>query len=159
MADEEVWVQLYIGNDKSGGAFPIEIASLRKDRIHDLAKAVYEAKDKSLGHCDAADLLVYKAGTDFPAEGEAPLGPGKAVPTGTTDENPLVVVAPAPAPHPPPAQKQQQRLAFCRTWSSEGNHLPYNLLANSYDDLKRQASHKFKFDADKVTLYYIPNKN
>jgi hypothetical protein len=34
MADE-VWVQLYIGEDKSGDVFPIEIASLSKDRINE----------------------------------------------------------------------------------------------------------------------------
>ncbi|CAB9505069.1 expressed unknown protein [Seminavis robusta] len=65
--------------------------------------------------------LYYNKGKDEP-EGR---------PTSVKKPNdPLIVVA--------PAQKQQQRLEFCRTWSSEGNHLPYNLLAKSYDDLQRQ---------------------
>jgi hypothetical protein len=92
---EEVWVQLYIGKDKSGRVFPIEIASLPKDRINDLADAVHQAKGKSLGHCNAADLVVYKAGTELPPKEEDPLRPSLIVPKDTTDENPLRVLAPA----------------------------------------------------------------
>jgi hypothetical protein len=91
---EEVWVQLYIGKDKSGRVFPIEIASLSKDRINDLANAVYEANNNVLGHCNAAQLVVYKAGTELPPKEEDPLDPGEAVPTDTTSKNPLRVLAP-----------------------------------------------------------------
>jgi hypothetical protein len=58
-----------------------------------LTEAVYQAKDKSLGHCNAVDLVVYSAGTEFPKE-EDELRPGKPVPTDSTDEKPLRVVAP-----------------------------------------------------------------
>jgi hypothetical protein len=96
MADEEVWVQLYIVKDKSGRVLGIDIASLDgKKRIQELATAVYQAKGKSLSHCDAADLVVYKAGTECPSEGEDKLRPSWIVPTDTTDELPLRVVAPA----------------------------------------------------------------
>jgi hypothetical protein len=91
---EEVWVQLYIGKDKSGQVFPIEIASLSKDRINDLANAVHQANSNSLGHCDASQLFVYKAGTELPPKEEDPLRPSLIVPKDTTDENPLRVLAP-----------------------------------------------------------------
>jgi hypothetical protein len=96
MAEEdEVWIQLYIeGQGKIGRAFCIEISSLSKDRIDDLAKAVYKAGEKSLGQCDAFQLEIFKAGTEFPPKEEDKLRPGKPVPKGTTDENPLRVVAP-----------------------------------------------------------------
>ena len=91
-----VWVQLYIGKDKRGRVFGIDIASLDgKKRIQELATAVYQTTDKSLGHCNAADLVVYKAGTECPGEGEDELEPDIRVPNDTTDENPLRVVAPA----------------------------------------------------------------
>ena len=91
MADEEVWVQLYIGKDKSGQVFDIDHGS--KITISALKKAVYQASAKSLEHCDPRSLEIYEAGTEFPTE-EAPLRPGLNVPTGSTDEKPLRVVAP-----------------------------------------------------------------
>jgi hypothetical protein len=75
--------------------FPIEIASLSKDRINDLADAVHQAKGKSLGHCNAADLVVYEAGTNFPRKEEVKLSPSSIVPKNTTDENTLRVLAAA----------------------------------------------------------------
>jgi Crinkler effector protein N-terminal domain len=100
MADDkgEVWVQLYIGNDKSRDAFRVK--ANRNIIIDDLKTAVYQAKDKSLGHCNAADLAVYKAGTDVPPKEDDKLDPGDAVSTHTTknsSKHPLRVVAPASA--------------------------------------------------------------
>jgi hypothetical protein len=92
---EEVWVQLYIEKDKSGQVFDIEIASFPRNRISVLARAVHQARGKSLGHCDAADLVVYKAGTEFPPKEEDKLDPGEAVPADTTSKSPLRVLAPA----------------------------------------------------------------
>jgi hypothetical protein len=92
MPDDEVWVQLYIGEDKCGDVFDIDHVP---KNISALKKAVYDAMDKDLGHCNAARLVVYNRGTGVPEGKEVPLRPGKAVPTGTTDENPLRVVAPA----------------------------------------------------------------
>jgi hypothetical protein len=91
MADE-IWVQLYIGEDKSGDVF--KMGARGNQDIDDLKKAVHQARGKSLGHCDAADLLVYKAGTQFPSKEEDKLRPSSSVPKDTTDENPLRVVAP-----------------------------------------------------------------
>jgi Protein kinase domain len=99
MADDEVWVQLYIGKDKSGRVLGIDIASLDgKKRIQELAEAVYNRKkDNALAHTHSDDLFVYKAGTECPAEGEEPLDPGDAVSKHTTSsKNPLRVVAPSP---------------------------------------------------------------
>jgi hypothetical protein len=93
MAEEdEVWVQLYIGEDKCGDVFRLKMEV--KHIIEDLKVAVYQARGKYLGHCDAASLFVYKAGTEFPPKEEDKLRPGKPVPKG--NENPLLrVVAPA----------------------------------------------------------------
>jgi hypothetical protein len=60
-----------------------------------LKEAVHQASSKSLGHCDAFQLEVYKAGTEFPPKEEDKLRPGELVPPDSTDENPLRVVAPA----------------------------------------------------------------
>jgi hypothetical protein len=89
---EVIWVQLYIGKDKSGRAFKMEVDV--KGDVDDLANAVYEANNNVLGHCNAAQLVVYKAGTELPPKEEDPLDPGEAVPTDTTSKNALRVLAP-----------------------------------------------------------------
>jgi hypothetical protein len=63
MSSSSVWVQLYIGNDKSGRVFDIDHAP---EYIGALTRAVHQARGKSLGHCDAADPLVYAPGTEQP---------------------------------------------------------------------------------------------
>jgi hypothetical protein len=93
MAGKKVWVQLYIGEDKSGRAFKIEVDV--KGDFDDLANAVYEANNNFLGHCNAAQLVVYNTGTDLPRQEEVKLDPGDPVPKVTTSRNPLRVVAPA----------------------------------------------------------------
>jgi hypothetical protein len=90
--DEEVWVQLYIGEDKSGEVFSIQPVP---KHIDDLKKAVHQAMDTSLGHCNVAHLLVYKAGTQFPSKEEDKLRPSSSVPKDTNDEKPVRVLAPA----------------------------------------------------------------
>ena len=73
--------------------------------VDDLKKKIKEAKPHDLGNCDADRLKVYAAGGD-PRKDE-PLRPGKEVKTlgDTTDENPLIVVAPATTQ----LQQQQQQ--------------------------------------------------
>jgi hypothetical protein len=76
MAAEIAWIQLFIrGNDNSvvkrGQAFRVNIAGL--SYIDDLKKAVVKEMDKSLGHCNAANLVVYTAGTEIPTDEEVPL--------------------------------------------------------------------------------------
>jgi hypothetical protein len=88
---EEVWVQLYIGKDKSGDVFDIDHVP---NNISALKKAVHQANSNSLGHCDASQLFVYKAGTESPRIEEVKLRPSSIVPKTTTDENPLRVLAP-----------------------------------------------------------------
>jgi hypothetical protein len=95
MTDNEVWVQLYIGKTKSGEVFSIRPVP---NNVDHLKKAAYAAKDKSLEHCNAADLVVYNAGTDFPKEEEVPLFPDDHVSIDTTARNPLRVVAPEKQP-------------------------------------------------------------
>jgi hypothetical protein len=90
---EEVWVQLYIGGDKSGRVFQVRLVGA-KQNIDNLADAVHQANGKSLGHCDARQLDVYKAGTEFPTKEEDKLEPWWDVPKDTTGESPLCVLAP-----------------------------------------------------------------
>ena len=94
MSDKEVWFQLYITDTgKSGPVFRVE----NQRDVFALAAAVYQAKDKSLGHCNAADLVFYKPGTEFPPKEKDRLRPTWSVTQDTTDENPIRVVAPAMA--------------------------------------------------------------
>jgi hypothetical protein len=86
-----VWVQLYIGEAKCGEVFDIDHVP---KNISALKKAVYDAMDKDLGHCNAARLVVYSTGTDFPKEEEVPLNAWDGVPKDTTGPNPIRVVAP-----------------------------------------------------------------
>ena len=98
MADDKVWVQLYIGEKKSGED-PFQVRVAVNSNIDDLKEAAYDKCAKSLAHCEARQLVVYKHGTDLEnlKEGDK-LKPGKAVPPGTTDDNPLCVVAPENQP-------------------------------------------------------------
>jgi hypothetical protein len=135
-----VWVQLfYKGKDEPGGQpIPIEASEIKYGGIiAGLNEAVKDKMAEELTHCSAANLVVYSPETTPPFSQDKAIDPGDHVPAGTTSKNPLIVVAPAPK------QQQQQRLVSCRAWSSEGNHLSYNLQANSYHNLKQQASQKF----------------
>jgi hypothetical protein len=94
MAGKKVWVQLYIGEDKSGRAFKIEVDG--KGDVDDLANAVYEANNNVLGHCNEAQVVVYNPGTEIPLNEGDKLDPGDAVSEHTTSSKyPLRVVAPA----------------------------------------------------------------
>ena len=86
-----VWVQLYIGKKTSGSPFKIRVEG--ESDIDDLKKAVKEACQDDLGSLAHRKLVVYNPGGEFPKE-EDKLSPGKHVPTNTTDENPIRVVAP-----------------------------------------------------------------
>ena len=91
-----VWFQLFVeGDGKNGDPFPIDSDKLPRRMIFEVAMTAYKAKDKSLGHCNAADLVVYKAGTAFPPNKEDRLRSSMPVPEDTTYENPLRVLAPA----------------------------------------------------------------
>ena len=107
MAGEEktVWVQLYIGKKKSGED-PFQVRVAVNSNINDLKEAVKEKRSNALATCDAADLLVYKLVIVDNKNEKVKLKPGNAVPTGTTDENPLVVVA------PPQGQTQTNQAMF-----------------------------------------------
>jgi hypothetical protein len=85
-----VWVQLYIGKDKSGDVF--EVPSGKS--IDAFKKAVHQEAGNLLGHCRPFQLDVYNAGIKCPSEDEAPLSPWEGVPKDITGPRPLRVVAP-----------------------------------------------------------------
>jgi Crinkler effector protein N-terminal domain len=89
---EEVWVQLYIGKDKSGDVFKIRVGA--NQDIDDLKKAVAKELKHDLHHIHYSKLLVFQAGTESPRNEEVKLRPSSIVPKTTTDENPLRVLAP-----------------------------------------------------------------
>lgn len=87
-----VWIQLYLGQEKSGDVFGI---SVPVNNIDSLRKAVKEECKPKLDYCAASDLVVYAAGTDVPIpEGTESLDPWDTVPTNSTGPMPLIVVAP-----------------------------------------------------------------
>jgi Crinkler effector protein N-terminal domain len=88
-----VWVQLYIGEEKSGNTFKVLVKAT--GNIDDLKEAVKEKRPNDLANCDAAQLAVYNAGSKCPSEEEDPLSPCEGVPKDTTCPRPLRVVAPA----------------------------------------------------------------
>jgi hypothetical protein len=64
--------------------------------VNHLTELVKEKRAVALQHCDAGDLFVYyPPGTPLDALNDnARLRPGGPVPGGTTDEQPLMVMAP-----------------------------------------------------------------
>jgi Crinkler effector protein N-terminal domain len=92
-SSDSVWVQLYIGKKKSGED-PFQVRVAVNSNINDLKEAVKEKRSNALATCDAADLLVYKLVIVDNKNEKVKLKPGNAVPTGTTDDHPLIVVAP-----------------------------------------------------------------
>jgi hypothetical protein len=81
-----VWIQLYVGNQKSGQA--TKILCKRDLDIDDFTKLVKENQAVVLQSCNAEDLVVYPHGTlDFRGDGLS------TTPDGTTKEQPLIVRA------------------------------------------------------------------
>jgi hypothetical protein len=98
MTTTTVWVQLYIGQEKSGDD-PFGVYDF-SGNVDQLKVAVKEKCSNTLSHCDAASLKVYTPGTKVPIlEGTTSIDPGGEVPKGTNSKGPLIVVAP---------EKQQQ---------------------------------------------------
>ncbi len=92
-----------MGDEKLGSSEIVEVPD--GSYITHFRKAVKEACKRKLTDYDANDLYVYPSGTVVPVEsGTLPIGSGKPVPTGTTDEKPLVVIAP---------QQQRQQIGTC----------------------------------------------
>ena len=151
MSSSFVWVRLYYkGNDEPEGQ-PIKIKPIPED-VDALARRLKENDmKKELSHAGLTEIYIFPPGTKPPFSQDKALKSWDPIPSNSSGPQPLIVVA--------PAQKQQQeRQVVCRTWGESKYPLRY-LPANSYDDLKQQASQQFEFDADKVTLYYIPNQN
>jgi hypothetical protein len=88
------WVQLYRGGHMVG--LPIEIVAATRNVSHltNLVKEIYP----ELNDISSACLVVYPPGTPLDAlNHDGRLRPGGPVPGGTTDEQPLMVMAPAAA--------------------------------------------------------------
>lgn len=88
-----VWIQLHFGHEKGGQATKIRCdRDLIIDDLVNLVEAKYrnDLKDGGIGH-----LYVYPPGTPLDAlNANDRLRPGDSVPGGTTQEQPLMVVAP-----------------------------------------------------------------
>jgi Crinkler effector protein N-terminal domain len=93
MSDNEIWIQLYVGKDKSGSVFKIRVGA--NQDIDDLKKAVAEERKDDVGSLHYSKLDVYNPGTEIPLNEGDKLDPGDAVSEHTTSsKNPLRVVAP-----------------------------------------------------------------
>ena len=86
-----VWVQVVTnGGGRVGGA--VKIKPVPED-VADLCEAVKAKMVNDLAHCDAHHLVVFPPGANIEEQKEA-LRPGAAPPSDTTDEKPMIVVAP-----------------------------------------------------------------
>ncbi|KAG7357625.1 hypothetical protein IV203_002318 [Nitzschia inconspicua] len=117
-----VWVQLYYKEkeEPEGRVFKTKPVP---DDVDALAKEVKEERRNTLSHCDATDLSVYSPGTKPPfAQGNS-IKPGKKLEElieelkdetpPTSDDHPLVVVAPSPRQRlAPPAKKRKLAYQF-----------------------------------------------
>ena len=91
-----VWIQLYVGDQESGRA--TRILCKRDSIIDDFARLVKTEYPEFLNCFSSAHLLVYPHGTPLDAlNHDGRLRPGGPVPGGTTDEQPLLVMAPSAA--------------------------------------------------------------
>ena len=109
-----IWIQLYVGETESGGVVLIRPIP---ENVYYLKKAVKVEKAVALSHCDADDLNVFAVGTQVPTPaGTEPLRPGRKLSEldATTDEKPLIVVAPLPPQQP---QQQEGRMRCCASYS------------------------------------------
>ena len=80
-----------------------------------LTEAVKVKVEPKLNHCAPSDLNVFAVGTQVPTPaGTEPLRPGRKLSEldATTDEKPLIVVAPLPPP-----QQQEGRMRCCASYS------------------------------------------
>jgi hypothetical protein len=104
-----VWVQLYIGDDPKGNAFELEA----QRNVGALAKKVWGEREtrlqESSGARDASELNVYPSGTAVPIpNGTKSVDPGEEVPAAPTSKKPLIVIAPKPE-----QQDGELRCCFC----------------------------------------------
>ena len=92
MTSQSVWIQLYLGTEKSGSVF--ELRQILNN-VNDLKEEVKKRRSNTLRHVDDTGLKVYRAGTPVPVpKGTDPLEPWKPVPTNTTGPAHLIVIAP-----------------------------------------------------------------
>ena len=88
-----VFVQLYI---KETGKIGYALRVPTQPDLYALEDIVFDKMKNVLPHCAASQLVFYKPGTEYPPKEEDKLKTrGERVPQGSTEENPIRVVAPA----------------------------------------------------------------
>ena len=110
-----IWIQLYVGETESGGVVLIHPIP---ENVYYLTEEIKAKKAAALLHCDADELNVFAVGTQvLTAVDKVPLRPGMKLSEldATTDEKPLIVVAPLPPPQQP--QQQEGRMRCCALYS------------------------------------------
>ena len=131
-----VWIQLYYEGDDNpmGDSVPLALEKVPFGNIGGLIKATKEELKKELDHAGHTEMVVYPPGTQPRLAQGNSIKPGKKLAElieelkdetpPTSDDYPLIVVAPAPAPHP---QGQGKQLSCSRSpWNgriSENSHL------------------------------------
>ena len=133
-----VWVQLYIGNEASGGA--IKIKETLED-VAELKEAVWTKKQRRLEESsdakDSTELKVYRVGTAVPVSSNTPsLAGNKEVPKNVTYERPLIAVAPPP---PVPVQQPDGGLRSCRRQTN-------TLFPNRFSNLCEYGSYRLEYE-------------
>ena len=91
-----IWIQLYVGETESGHSVKIRPIP---ENVYYLTEAVKVEVEPKLNHCAPSHLNVFAVGTQVPTPASTePLRPGRKLSEldATTDEKPLIVVAPAP---------------------------------------------------------------
>jgi hypothetical protein len=98
-----VWVKIYYKGQEEAIGDAIKIKPIPDD-VADLRDTIREKCPNVLHGIDANMLAVYPTDTSLPVSNASePLKSGGSVPLHTTDEEPLIVIAPKPQ-----AQRQQQ---------------------------------------------------
>ncbi len=130
VAPDSVWVQLYWDNNEESGE-PFEIEPIPKN-VGALKKDVIKEYRNTLSHADAAFLKVYAPGTTVPIPNIThSLTPGeKVVKYSTTDEKPIIVIAPKP-------QQQQQQQQHTVPVACYPPSTPTNRTISSLEALPR----------------------
>ena len=119
MSSSYVWVQLYYESKDEPEGNPIKLRPIPED-VADLAKEVKKEMGVALNHCDAAKLVVYPPKSS--GDREKKYKPGKKLEEvidelknttpPTSDDHPLIVVAPAPQQQPANGKKNSRFGSF-----------------------------------------------
>ena len=92
-----VWYQLYSRHCARRQPSVVDIDKFPRKMIFESAEAVVQKRPNALNPfaCDAADLVIYKPGPEFPKNEKDILELDMPIPQGTTANNPLRVLFPS----------------------------------------------------------------